>query len=390
MSERFFIKPDTYPPRRYDWLRWNSVQKATLDTGSLPADELSTLAQKAGNTPLILILPGQQIRTLYAPLPARKRSLLASLPYIIEESLATPIEQMHVAHGQFQGNGIQTCALPHTQLTDWLARFQRAGLKPGKVLVDHQLLHTSGEYIWQESEHLLIATNQLQASIQPQALAHLLPRLELNDTVHCYGNSSVPVGNLTMQPAPSSLLEHLASHFNPATALDLLQGTYQQESPIKRQLNIFKWPAIALGGLCCLLLGSLLLDNLRLANEVNVLNNAIEQTYREAFPDVRNVRNPVRQMKGYLSQQGSNQGDTHFLSLLAPVSKALTQHGIRLINLRYSDSPPTLRLQLEASDFNAIEQASSQLKQAGLASSVGTLTKNPQGVSGLLTITGNP
>ncbi|NIV31568.1 MAG: hypothetical protein GWN58_19400, partial [Anaerolineae bacterium] len=93
---------------------------------------------------------------------------------------------------------------------------------------------------------------------------------------------------------------------------------------------------------------------------------AIEQVYRDAFPEARNVVNPRVQMERQLTALQGGGGSGAFVSLLAASGPVLGGvEGLELRNLRYRQDE--LELELELKDLPSLDRLREALEQQSLA-----------------------
>ena len=179
----------------------------------------------------------------------------------------------------------------------------------------------------------------------------------------------------------TDLLALLAKNFveqPPASELNLLQGIYQQTSHARQQFKPFIRPAIVALMICISLIALAVTQNLQLKKQDRQLVQEMHDFYKRLYPQDRRIKDPVAQMRGHL-KQGKQGGADYFLAWMANISPLLQQHNISLINLKYDDEPLVLRLQIEARDYNALENLSAQINQlpeVELSAHLGTLQKS--------------
>ena len=390
MSNILLIRAHDYPASELSWVVWNTPKQLATQQGKVNSADLSSLKTLNEGAITILAIPGEHVRAFNVSLPGKKRTLLSSLPFMIEEHISEPIEKMHVVSGQFKDNQIEAFAINHDNIRYWQTLAFESGLDIRYITPDYQLLATQEPTtLWQEGTRVMARLHQLQATFSEQTLNLLLPKLQLANHCTLYTDSSVQFDSLTAKPLPRPLTEVLAANFSlKAPPVNLLQGDYQAQSALHTFWPLLKKPVIAAACLIGLLFTGVILDNMKLSRQIADIDQALIDTYRQSFPNARRINDPVRQMRAQLRQQ-NNQGDSsQFLSWLAAASPLLSTHNIRLQNLRFSPSPAALRLQLQANSYNAMEKLNSDLQAAGLNTELGTLVKNQDSVSGLLTLKG--
>lgn len=390
MSNILLLHAPAWPVESISWIKWNTAKQQAIDSGELAPQSLSQLQPLSASAITLLAIPGQHIRAFNVPLPSKKKAILNGVQFLIEEHLSTPIEQLHVATGHFTEKGIQAFALSHEEMQYWTQLIKNSGLDVRYLTPDYQLIANTQttNLLWQDNTQVLIYSDQVQASVNQATMAILAPRLAASTPDFIYSGllENTPEG-MQHTPQITSLTEQLARNFShKRPPVNLLQSQYQQQNPLLGYLQTFRRPLIALGVMLCILFGGLVLENAELKQSVKQLNTAMSNLYRETFPQSTRIINPLSQMRAQLNQQSSQKSGTALLEWLYAAAPLLDKHKVTLLSLRFSQSPPTLRLQLQANDYNAMEQLNAELLQIGLKTELGTLIKNQGNVSGLLTV----
>ncbi len=105
---------------------------------------LEDAARQVRERPVIVLVPGIDVVTLNAEIPARGARLLAALPYALEDQLADDVEDLHFAAGTRRDDGTTPVAVvASATLVGWLERLEAAGITPARVVPEnHGLAHT--------------------------------------------------------------------------------------------------------------------------------------------------------------------------------------------------------------------------------------------------------
>ncbi len=381
MSSILFIRPQQFPPRQVDWVLYNTASKTSVEQGSIEVTQteentsFSALSSLASQAMTILLVPGHQVRWFKQALPSKQRALVNSLPFMIEEQISTPIEQIHVAPGEYKDGAITGLAIEHCVLQSWIDWLTEHAITPSIITADFELLSSTqdDESAIPVGDHVLLHAADIHASVSPATYQALAARLAST--------------TLAEPLSPQAFLTHGAAHFSlKQLPINLLCNQYQSQHAAKKWLSTFKLPLIATAALLLVSFIGLIVDNLQMQRQIDQLDTAMKGIYQTSFPDARRITNPVSQMRGALKQLSQGGDGALFIEWLAMAAPHLKQDGVSVQNLRFSQSPDLLRLQLQAKDYATIEQINSAITQAGLTADLGTLTRSQDGVSGLLTI----
>jgi general secretion pathway protein L len=155
---------------------WMSVDAAGHLVVPPQTGPLAEAAPLASSRRIALIVPGSEVVSLDAELPARAGArLLQAVPFALEEQLAEDVETLHFALGVRGDNGRTGVNVVSKSLLDaWLAELAAAGLTAAAVFADTALLPDNpGQIVaWLEGEELHIRVpGQIAVSVPSAPLA---------------------------------------------------------------------------------------------------------------------------------------------------------------------------------------------------------------------------
>jgi general secretion pathway protein L len=352
-------------------------------------EAIAALSERSQEAYTIVILPGEQVRWFSVAMQSKQRALVASLPFQIEDQLSTPIEQMHVVPGHFKEGSHSVLAVEHSILANIIHALANHHIHANVISADYLLLSETQEATaYLHNQHVLIRSPAWSGRVHQSLFGLIKERLAQPINAEDPSQPSHAFSAKTVDD--SALMTLLAKGVSPKRApISLLTGPYEHQTLWQQWLAPYKQPLYALGALAIVGLSLLLTQNLALQQQVNQLDESMVRLYKETFPDARRITNPVAQFRGALRQSGQSGGEDAVLIWLSQVAPLLHQEKVTLLNLRFTQAPDTLRLQLQANDYGAIEKISSALAQQGLQADLGTLVRNDNHVSGLLTIKGS-
>ena len=123
----------------HQWVRLDN--KGVHDSGVA-----SSLAELPEAESCVAVVPGEQVVTRTESLPARSRQkLLAAIPSAIEDSLVSPVDQLHfsVLHTGPE-NRVTFAYVDRGLISQWLGEVNEAGLNLVSLLPDYLLLPGAG------------------------------------------------------------------------------------------------------------------------------------------------------------------------------------------------------------------------------------------------------
>ena len=389
----------------YWWVQWRPgglywAQRAAGDDNpsregecpdweSLPAPPGARLA---------LSVPGDGVRIHTVSVPTRpRRRFLAALPFALEDQLFLPQETYHFVPLPQAADRSSTpvAVVERDRMTRWVKEVEQRGWRlemlipeylsipepePGAWLLDGtatplllRFPETAGGAALnsgiesQPPGALLLALEQA-----PQLPRRLEVRVRDQEQRERVGNWQSRLGDFDIEleqfEADLSRPAWLARQPLPARSCNLLTGSYKPGKERLLQARRFI-PATGLAAaLIVVLAAQWLLENARIRAEHERLTQAIEATYREAFPDAGNLVEPRHQMEQRLIAMGRPPGDRDqaqtdvlaWLERLAPFTGAGTD--LRLRAFSFDDRRIVLELSLP--DFEALEDLQQQLAES--------------------------
>lgn len=324
---------------------------------------------------VIGVMSGEQVVLTQATAPRRNRTAWRhALPYALEDQFATDVERLHFALGPTATDGSTPVAVVDIEaLREWLHPLQAAGLNVHEVIPATLLLPWSAT-TWSlliTPEQVLVRTGAYSGfTSEPQSLPWLL-NLALAQAdpppsqLLCWGqpltglDDGVPV--VTM-PTPSEPLAVLHQGSQATPAINLLQGAFGPRANVQRWLRPWRTAAVLSGVLVSALVVQAALDYWQLQRQRNHLQTLIEQTFRQALPDVQRMVNPRVQLANRLQAvTGSGAESGEFLSLLAYSGDVLREFpDVSLQAVRFRDG--RLEFDLEGGSLEQLERLQQRLR----------------------------
>ena len=355
------------------------------DWESLPATAGARLA---------LCVPGVKVRTHPVSIPTRNRHrFLTALPFALEEQLFRAPEAYHLVPLIRPAKRARTpvAVVEHEQMVAWADTVSGRGWHLEMVTPDYLLLPEpeSGAWILDAVERPLLLRYPrpgggaaINEDIGPQPPGSLLLALEearqlpQNLEVRVAGEDQYElVGNWQPRLAEYDMVLHRVQMelSRPAwlarrplsAAGNLLTGIYRPgKDRIMKSRRLIPTAGLA-AALLTVLAAHWFLEYSRIRTEHGRLNQAIEDTYREAFPDARNLVNPRHQMEQRLSSMQAPVNDAQnqradileWLEQLAPYLGNSADTRLKALNF----DGKQLTLDLSLPNFETLEELQEQL-----------------------------
>jgi general secretion pathway protein L len=360
------------------------------------AADWSALPVPAGAS-VALCIAGTQVRIHKVSIPTGNRQrFMAALPFTLEDQLLQEPEACHfVPLTKIRSRGLDTpvAVLEHATITALLKEVEIYGWRVQLLIPDYLMIPEPEAGVWfldvtespwllrmsedaggaaliadrgtQLSGALLLALEQTKS--RPQILRVRVLNPQQHERVMQWSSQLAPYKlYLDIEQADSSRSEWLARQALPPASLNLLTGPYtpyRETSQLARRLL----PSAALAA-ALILIAALhwTLQGSQLRSESSELRAAIEATYREAFPDARNIVDPRFQMEQQLQNlrdrpaAGRSNADfiTHIEKLAAVIGSG-DQYQLQVIGF---DGNSTT-LEVSVPDYDALDRLQTQLAQ---------------------------
>ncbi len=359
---------------------------------------LRPVLETVGNSPVVVLVPGNEVVLTKVDLPIRQRAkLIQAVPYALEEQLAEDVEQLHFAVGEKQGNGeTPVFVASDLKMQSWLAGFEAAGITPRALVPD--ILCLPGpvdDQHWSlliEGANTLIRTSPSSGfTCDSIALEDYLSLAEATETLKLKvatveTDSSIRVTTLPVQSVDidSNInfgLEamQLTGDFN---RFNLLQGKYSRQQGFDSWLQPLKFTAALV--LLSVVLGtlSLALDHFKFKTELSRISAENDAAIARMFPEIKTLvpgseRIQLERRLQELRGEGSGNGLFRPLSTLSQGLASVG--GVSLQELQFRDN--TLFMSLVAKDISTLEKLKSHFEtQASWSLIVQSANSGSEGV----------
>ena len=367
--------------------------------GPVATGELADAAPTAKDRPVVVVAPGSSVTLARPDLPIKAGARLAQVvPYAMEESLAGEVENFHFAIGATDADGsTQVAALRREEMRAWLAVLAAAGIQPQAIVPDTLCLPDNpGKIVAVIDSGLLLVrvpgSLPVALDAEPLTESFTLAGLEGEDRhVQLYVSQDdwqhsremiealrEVTGSLDLQILPDGALPLLAARAVRPETLSLMQGEFTRRTGWRAEWQRWRVAAILAVAAIALHLGVRAYDLVRLHNEEQRLDIAIEQAARIALPDAERIEDARAQVEQRLA--GSGGGDpAGLLAQLAAVGGALAgAPGPKLESLGWRER--TLELQIVAANTDAIARFSQGINARGLSADVASTTNSDKGI----------
>ncbi|MEF8792645.1 type II secretion system protein GspL [Thiohalorhabdus sp.] len=347
---------------------------------------------------VVACVPGQSVRLHWVAIPARNRKrLLEALPFTLEEELLQDPGAYHlVPLKAVPGMRERAVAVAeHERMAAWFQLLTERGLRPRALLPDYLgvappnpgtwvLDATRSPFLLRRPEGfggaslpgevgdrppgaLLLALEE--ARVPPEMLQVRVASEADRQRLEAWEPWLEPFGVTTEVAEDTRSREAwLARQPLPGGQANLLTGPYTSRGDprvLARRLAPAAGLALALVAVAAV---QWLLEGQRIRAEHQRLEAAIEETYRDAFPESRNIVDPRFQMANRLEKlredQGEASGRADLVAILRRVAPALNgETDRRLKSVTFNGR--ALVMEVSVPDYGALEGLENRLGRLG-------------------------
>lgn len=360
MSESLVIRLGTNAQQPVEWLVWSAKEEEIIASGTLAsAHALGELRERAGGRPVVTLVPGSDLIFRRVSLPGKySRQAAAALPYLLEEQIASDVDELHLVVLAHEGHDVDLMAVDKEKMQTWLGWLEAAGLKSQQLLPDVLALPQAadGWSALQLGKEWLLRQGPCQGIVADEPLLAMLLAVEAEPvTIHSH-TQVPPIPTANWQAADPELPMLLLAKGALNCQANLLQGPYRPQTEYSRYWLQWRKVAVVAGLLLLVALTQRGVHLYQLAEQDKALKAEIRQVYTRIFPGETRIVNVRSQMAQHLKLLGQTPQDGVLLLLteLAPTFAEVPS--LKPQVLRFDAARGELRLQVTAPGFTEIER----------------------------------
>jgi general secretion pathway protein L len=394
------------------FIRLGATQQVTWVSETEPKQvregSLAEAAAAASGKQVTVVVPGTDVILTKVAVPTRNRSrMTAAVPYLLEEQLATDVDESHFALWERDADGLVAVAVVSQSCMDgWLARLAEVGVQADRLIPEPLLLPYTPD-VWT----LLVERDCVNLRNAPQGgmaldsanMAFILRRavaeLEVKPTqLHAWMASDAADGvtfpedlgvEVRIEPLDVPPLAFLARQAHEDSVIDLLQGPYSRREQLGKLWRPWRPAAALLAVWVVLQFGVKIFQHHELRVQDDRLREEISRIYLQTFPEAKRVVDARLQMQQHLTELRGGTGNVGgFLKILAAVSAPTADlGGVEIDRLSYKDGE--LNIALMISDLQRLEQLKDRLSSdTGMSVEIQSATARNNRVEARLQIKG--
>jgi len=404
VSEQLFIRLPSQAEQRVHWLVWSSTEDEVIASGELNnVEQMATLSERASGRQATVFVPSCDILFKQVETPAKvSRQFIQALPYMLEEELATDVDELFFAQGKKFQDGelhkLEVAVVNKQKMQTWLDWLADAGIKCHKMLPDAfalpndeqvNLIQLGQDWLVRFSdfgattcstEHLAFWLEQIQAKQENKAICQYSPLPE-----------GIAAQFEQVSESDYILPLELLAKQSQQSSFNLRQGQYQFRKDTSKYFKVWRNAAIVAGIAVLASLADKSIKIYQYEQQAEVLDQQIRLTYASVFPNGKNLSSAIiqKELKRKLDGIGGGTGQASFLSLVeASASAFQAVPDLKPESLRFDVKRGEIRLNASAKNFQSFEKFKSTAEENALTIEQGSLNNQGTQVVGAISIRG--
>ena len=350
-----------------------------IDSGEV-LEQLREFASQS-RSKLCFAVPGTDVTLFDVKFSAtEKKHVAKSLPFTLEEQLVSDIDELHFATTIVDNTRLSAAVCANKKMSEWQKLLDDIPAVKLWIPEPQLLPWQAGEWtIVLEPDYAIVRTGLSDGfSIERDLLVHLLQAAlqgteQLPSAIIVYGQDQAADGQMLpeslrdrMQWRRGNLRTALLLSEDESTSVNLLQGHFAQRLPLDKWWQQWRLVAAVFAAAFCLQLVASYASYVRLEQENLALRGEIQDSYRRAFPKGALV-DPEKQVKRQLDALRGTSQSSGFVSLMNRVGEIVaSKPGTAIASINYNDKGGEMRMNITATDFEAVEAIRTSMTASGL------------------------
>lgn len=352
---------------------------------------IEEMVSKVGKNPIAFIFPAPLVCLYKVSFSkSEKKHLHRSLPYTLEDGLATDVEELHFAFSIPENNELTVAVVSHELMDQLLGELNRYDFEVAAIWPEQLLIPETenGWTLWYHNNYCIVRYDKkagfaIELDSLPLALKCLQEETEsLTESIDLYCTERDKENLINSLPENLRLNANWRgekSRFDleyDGYLVDLLQGSYVKKVAWGELEQFWRWPLVLFLLVIGINFGYAISENIRLGKINNMLTEEVERVFRTAIPKGIMAEPELQLKRLIINNQVESEGDVlGFIYQFGGVLKDSPM--ITLKSASYSELKNEFHLYVLANAFTEVESFREALQDAGLqAELVGSSIEN--------------
>ena len=341
---------------------------------------------KASHAAVTLLVPGESVVCCSSKVESKdKRHLAKMLPYELEEQIIDNVEDVHMVFGGIREDQVSIAYIKSDHLTAAIAPLLQQSCDLRVVVASYLSLRTEnqGVTIVADNGQLIVRLGEDLGFTVDIALAPMVlrdqPELDFTVTINLVAEDDTQLDWIE-EWLPKAWKEEngpeikrniggIWDWIEPEAVndeLNLRSGIFSRQLPLKRWLESWKKPLIAIAAAYLIAVCVAFVEYQRAKAEQKHIVATINEVYKRAVPNGRPGDAEGRLEKLVKNMKGGTRASSNLMVLLAGVSENLRGGGsIFMSSFRYNSDEGELMLNIEADSFGDLENLRTGVEKKG-------------------------
>lgn len=406
MNERLIIRLASEANQKIDWLVWSDSENEIIASGEIEnAENLALLQSQAEQRLVICLLPSADVLIKPVVIAGNfNRQLEQALPYLLEDDLASDVDQLHFNVFDKQKDLIHVALCAQSKMSMWLSWLAEANLVCRQFIPESLAMPFSDDawHALKINDRWLVREGKTTAwGCGAEMLSLILASkieeyredlddsddLENNDPlIISYSETSEALAGNWRDPEITLAMEVLAKG-SIGNSINMLSGEFKLKKESNPQLERWRHVAIAAVVLFVVFIFNIYMQAMDKEDQTIMVKAQVEDVYQQAFPRSTALKYPriKKKIKTLIQDSGqhSNQDFITFISEVAPYF--IKNSELKMESVKFKSTRGELNILAVGKNFHSFEVFAEKLPKT-FSLSQGALNNRNGGVMGLLTI----
>jgi len=339
---------------------------------------------------VVVFVSGTDVGCFEVRIPAQGAAeIRRSAAFALEDEVAVPVEEAHVAIGQTLDSGLRPVHVVEPALMEeWVARLNAYGLKTGKLVADVSVLPAAPMAV-DAGDHVLVSTGEKRFAIDAALPDDALKALANPSKEPLATSSAALAHRLGVSASSASYLPVLAQLAQWAETVgpltDLRQGPFISRKQADIRIGAWRSTLLLGAAVAVALLAMVGLESWSLSRLSDVLDQHARGIYAASFPGTPVPSNLDAAVRNQDAAPAANR--LAFLDATALLYEAIpAESGISIEGLRYDRQTGRLIANMVYPKYGSDADLKNELEAKGLGVSLGDSRQQDDRVIGDLTL----
>ena len=396
------------PDLNSDQVIWISCDDKGRVESKPQGGALEEVAGVVAGSKVVVIIPSSQITLAYAKVPGSRAKAQAAIPYALEDILCDDVDDLHfVSAEKAVDKGYPVAVISHSLMASLMSRFEQANLRPTAMypeVLTVPYAESSESIAWSaliDEERFILRTETYNGfAIEKENAGFALDKSiqDLQDTdkvpqsliLHSLSDAPIDLPESLQDSTEIRLFEHsievLAAGAMTTANINLLQGDYSYKQKFDRVLKPWRGAMVLVAVIIVLFGAGKVLKNQQLEKQIEDQKSHMGSILKRAFPNVKRIVRPIKQMQTELKKLGATGSDSGFVSVMNHIRTAIESAGNTNLN-SISYKTGRVNLDLDTDQLSTLDKLKTSIESnAGYSMKVESANKKDGRIRGRIRI----